>query len=93
MYQRILVPLDGTDTADLALREAMRLAEGSTAHLLLLHAIDDLSGEAEAALKKLSGDDRDDDHAVEQALMRAVKRAAYRIWERRPVVEATVLRV
>lgn len=41
MYQRILVPLDGTDTADLALREAIRLAHGSTAQLLLLHVIDD----------------------------------------------------
>jgi len=41
MYQRILVPLDGTDTADLAPREAMRLAEGGKAHLLLLHVIDD----------------------------------------------------
>jgi len=56
-------------------------------------ALDDLAGEAEGAMKKLSGDDRDDDHAVEQALSRAIKRAAYRIWERRPVVETTVLRV
>jgi ribonuclease J len=56
-------------------------------------ALDDLAGEAERALKKLSGPDRDDDHAVELALSRALKKAAYRIWERRPVVEATVLRV
>ena len=48
---------------------------------------------AEAALKRLSGADRDDDEAVEQALSRALKKAAYRIWERRPVVETTVLRV
>ncbi|HEX3406024.1 MAG TPA: hypothetical protein VHS81_02205, partial [Caulobacteraceae bacterium] len=34
-----------------------------------------------------------DDERVEQALSRAVKKAAYRIWERRPVVETTVLRV
>ena len=59
----------------------------------LEEALDDLAGEAEAAMKKLSGDDRDDDNAIEQALQRAVKRAAYRIWNRRPVVEATVLRV
>jgi ribonuclease J len=56
-------------------------------------ALDDLSGEAETALKKLSSDQRDDDHAIEQALSRAIKRAAHRIWERRPAVEATVLRV
>ncbi|MGH6957064.1 MAG: hypothetical protein ACREEW_10430, partial [Caulobacteraceae bacterium] len=54
---------------------------------------DDLAAEAEAALKRLSADDRDDDAAVEQALSRALKKAAFRIWERRPVVEATVLRV
>jgi ribonuclease J len=59
----------------------------------LEEAIDDLAAEAERALKRLSGADRDDDHAVEQALSRALKKAAYRIWERRPVVEATVLRV
>ncbi|HVN00576.1 MAG TPA: ribonuclease J [Caulobacteraceae bacterium] len=59
----------------------------------LEEAVDDLSAEAETALKKLSSEDRDDDGAVEQALSRALKRAAFRIWERRPVVEATVLRV
>ncbi len=56
-------------------------------------AVDDLASEAEAALKRLSAHDRDDDNAVEQALSRAVKKAAFRIWERRPVVETTVLRV
>jgi len=59
----------------------------------LSDAIVDLNDEAETALGKLSREDRDDDHAVEQALSRAVKRAAFRIWERRPVVETTVLRV
>ena len=33
------------------------------------------------------------DEKLETALSRAVKKAAYRIWERRPVVETTVLRV
>jgi len=56
-------------------------------------AVDDLAAEAEAALKRLSADDREIDATVEQALSRAVKRAAFRIWERRPVVETTVLRV
>jgi ribonuclease J len=56
-------------------------------------ALDDLAEEAETALKKLSGDERDDDHAVETTLSRVVKKAAFRIWERRPVVETTVLRV
>ena len=56
-------------------------------------ALDDLSEAAEAALKKLSQDERDDDDAVETCLSRVVKKAAFRIWERRPVVETTVLRV
>ena len=37
--------------------------------------------------------ERDDDHLVEQALMRTLKRASFRIWERRPIVSATVMRV
>ncbi|MBS0411870.1 MAG: ribonuclease J [Proteobacteria bacterium] len=55
--------------------------------------LDDLADEAEAALKKLSSEQRSDDDEVETALSRAVKKAAYRIWERRPVVETTVLRI
>ena len=56
-------------------------------------ALDDLADEAEAALKKLKGEDRDDDEAVEAAIKRVVKKAGQRIWDRRPVVEVTVLRV
>ena len=55
--------------------------------------LDDLADDAEAALKKLSSQQRDDDDEVETAISRAVKKAAYRIWERRPVVETTVLRI
>ena len=59
----------------------------------LEEALDDLAGEAREALQRLSADDRDDDGAVESTLSRAVKKAAFRIWSRRPVVETTVLRV
>jgi ribonuclease J len=55
--------------------------------------LDELCDAAEQALKKLSGDERDDDDAVETAMSRAVKKASQRIWGRRPVVETTVLRV
>ena len=55
--------------------------------------LDDLADEAEAALKKLKGEDRDDDEAVEAAIKRTLKKASQRIWDRRPVVEVTVLRV
>lgn len=56
-------------------------------------ALDDLADDAEAALKKLKGEDRDDDAAVQAAIKRVVKKASQRIWDRRPVVEVTVLRV
>jgi ribonuclease J len=59
----------------------------------LSEAMDDLAEEAHRALGKLSADDREDDHAVEAMLSRTVKKAAFRIWKRRPVVETTVLRV
>jgi ribonuclease J len=55
--------------------------------------LDDLSSEAEQALKRLSGDDREIDATIETALSRAVKKASQRIWGRRPVVETTVLRI
>jgi len=59
----------------------------------LEEALDDLAGAAEEAVKRLSGEERDDDDAVEAAIGRALKRASQRIWDRRPIVETTVLRV
>ncbi|MEO8812474.1 MAG: ribonuclease J, partial [Caulobacteraceae bacterium] len=56
-------------------------------------ALEDLADEARDMLARLSAEERDDDHAVESALSRVVKKAAFRIWKRRPVVETTVLRV
>jgi ribonuclease J len=56
-------------------------------------ALDDLAAAAETALQTLKDYERDDDHAVEQALIRTLKRNSFRLWERRPIVTATVLRV
>ena len=56
-------------------------------------ALDDLAEEAETAYKKLAGDARELDDTIESAISRAVKKAAFRIWERKPVVETTVLRI
>ena len=56
-------------------------------------AMDDLSAEATSAVKKLGAEAREDDRVVEQAIARALKRSSQRIWDRRPVVETTVLRV
>ena len=55
--------------------------------------LDDLADEAEAALKRLKGDDLELDDSIETAMSRAVKKASQRIWGRRPVVETTVLRI
>jgi nucleotide-binding universal stress UspA family protein len=41
MYQRILVPLDGSATAERGLREAIALCAGQQTRLLLLHVVDD----------------------------------------------------
>lgn len=41
MYQRILVAVDGSDTAKQALREATRLAKDQRAELRLIHVIDE----------------------------------------------------
>jgi len=41
MYQRILVPVDGSATSERGLREAVKLASGQTTRLLFLHVVDD----------------------------------------------------
>jgi nucleotide-binding universal stress UspA family protein len=40
MYQRILVPVDGSETSDKGLKEAVRLAREQGARLRLVHVID-----------------------------------------------------
>jgi nucleotide-binding universal stress UspA family protein len=40
MYKRVLVPVDGSPTAMLGLREAIRLAGGCGSRLRLLHVLD-----------------------------------------------------
>jgi ribonuclease J len=55
--------------------------------------LDDLADEAEAAIKRLKGEDLELDDNIEKAITRGVKKASQRIWGRRPVVETTVLRV
>jgi nucleotide-binding universal stress UspA family protein len=39
-YKRILVPVDGSPTSNLGLREAIRLAKGQRASLQLVHVVD-----------------------------------------------------
>ena len=40
MYKRILVPIDGSDTSNLALKEAMALAKDQHSTLRLFHVVD-----------------------------------------------------
>jgi ribonuclease J len=92
---------NGVLTVALALDDKGKLVSGPQVRAIGLpgddeypvaDALDDLADEAEAALKKLKGEDRDDDETVEAAIKRVVKKAGQRIWDRRPVVEVTVLR-
>jgi len=49
MYQKILVPLDGSGTAERGLAEAVRLAAAFNSSLVLLHVIDDFPMSLEMA--------------------------------------------
>ena len=102
LRERRHAAFNGVLTVAVALDGRGRIASGPQVRALGLpgdedydldEVLDDLATEAETALKRLSGPDREDDQTVEQALSRALKKAAYRIWERRPVVETTVLRI
>ncbi len=42
MYQRILIPVDGSPTSDRALQEALALARQQNVQLLLLHVIEEI---------------------------------------------------
>jgi ribonuclease J len=93
---------NGVVTVSVALDERGRIASGPQVRALGLPSdddypldemLDDLAQEAEDALKRLKGDDRELDETIETAMSRAVKKACQRVWGRRPVVETMVLRV
>jgi ribonuclease J len=56
-------------------------------------ALDDLSAIAEAAFNKLSAAERRDPDLAEDAVMRAVRKGADRIWGKRPLVDVVILTV
>jgi ribonuclease J len=102
LRERRHAAFNGVLAISLALDGRGRIASGPRVRALgmpadddypLTEATDDLESEAERALARLSADEREDDGAVEAMLSRALKKAAFRIWKRRPVVETTVLRV
>jgi len=43
MYKRILVPIDGSPTAEAGLKEAIRMAQLMQASLRMIHVVDELS--------------------------------------------------
>jgi len=53
MYERIMVPLDGSELAQTALSHALDLCRACTATLFLLHVRDPRSGSVEAARRYL----------------------------------------
>jgi ribonuclease J len=56
-------------------------------------ALDDIERTAETAFSRLDNVARGDDEAIEAALVRAVRKAADRLWQKRPMVDVTVLRL
>jgi len=102
LRERRHAAFNGVLTISVALDGRGRIASGPLVRALgmpsdedypLAEAMDDLADEARRAMGKLSADERDVDGAVEGMLSRTIKKAAFRIWKRRPVVETTVLRV
>lgn len=56
-------------------------------------ALEELEDAAKAAFQRLKHQEREDDELVEQALMRSVRKAAEKLWRKRPLVDVTVLRL
>jgi len=54
MYDRILVPVDGSETAALGLQEAIRLAKSQGSALRLLHVVEDMAAYASPEAATLS---------------------------------------
>ena len=102
LRERRHAAFNGVINVSIALNEKGKILSGpqvrglglpSDADYTLDDALDDLAIAAEEGLGRLRGDGLEDDDAVEAAISRAVKKAAHRIWKRRPLVETTVLRV
>ncbi len=102
LRERRHASFNGVITASVVFDARGRVAAGPTLKAIglpesddytLSEAMYDLEQEAADALRRISADERDIDQSVEAALARSIKKASWRLWKRRPVVEATVLRV
>jgi ribonuclease J len=102
LRERRHAAFNGVLAVSVALDERGRIVSGPQVRALglpgdednpLEDTLDDLADEAERALERLKGPERELDEQIETAMSRAVKKASQRIWGRRPVVETTVLRL
>jgi ribonuclease J len=102
LRERRHAAFNGVITVSVALDHRGRIAAGPELRALGLpegegfsldEAMRDLAEEAGRAIGRLSSEEREDNEAVESMLARTLKKAAFRLWKRRPVVEPTVLRI
>jgi ribonuclease J len=56
-------------------------------------ALEELERTAQAAFERIGHAEREDDEAVEAIIVRAVRKAAERLWRKRPLVDVAVLRL
>lgn len=90
-YLHVSVAIDGDGSViDGPLVSARGLAEADGR--LADESLDTLDEAAEAALSRVKARDMDDDDAVERAIGRGIKKAAEKLFGRRPLIDVTVLR-
>jgi len=91
MYKRILVPLDGSDTAQLGLTEAIELAQPLKAKLFLLQIVDDLGWLVEMSAFANSGEmHREVLEYADRVLAKAKQAAAAKDVEAETIVREVV---
>lgn len=90
MYQRILVPVDGSETAEHALQEAVRLAAGK-ARLRVVYAMDGVNYFDPEVAGLIDYEAQDE--AVRRAGKRALSRAADRVRQAGMEAETVLLEV
>lgn len=56
-------------------------------------ALEEIETAAKAAFTKLNHSERGDDELIETSVVRAVRKAAERLWKKRPLVDVSILRV
>jgi len=90
----IAVSLAITSTGELAAGPDVRaVGVADSRDYPLERFLDDLADAAEQAYERLGRRDRSDEEAAEEAIRRAVRKEANRIWGKKPIVDVTALTV